>query len=78
MCLLKALAIFNFTSEVQNNLYVYLNLQFAGNCYSRFKIDPPPPTVGIREAKYLEFWHNMTSAWASWRGFDVPIGGHSV
>jgi hypothetical protein len=26
-----------------------------------------------QEAKYEESWPNTTSAWASWRRFDIPV-----
>jgi hypothetical protein len=29
--------------------------------------------VPIQEAKYVESWPNTTSAWAGWRGFDIPV-----
>jgi hypothetical protein len=35
--------------------------------------------VGIviyQEAEYIECWPNTTSAWASWKGFDIPVAKH--
>jgi hypothetical protein len=29
--------------------------------------------VPIQEAKYVESWPNTTSAWAGWRGFEIPV-----
>jgi hypothetical protein len=26
-----------------------------------------------QEAKYIESWPNMTSAWAGWRRFDIQV-----
>jgi hypothetical protein len=26
-----------------------------------------------QEAKYVEGWPNMTSAWAGWSRFDIPV-----
>jgi hypothetical protein len=39
-------------------------------------------TLSTQEARYAGGWPNMTSAWASWRGFDIPVdtygGVHSL
>jgi hypothetical protein len=29
-----------------------------------------------QKAKYIEYWPNTTSAWAGWRGFDIPVDGY--
>jgi hypothetical protein len=29
--------------------------------------------VPPQEAKYVERWPNMTSAWAGWSRFDIPV-----
>ncbi len=42
----------------------------------------PEKLVIAQEAKYVENWPNMTSAWAGWRRFDIPMdrygGVHSL
>ncbi len=38
--------------------------------------------IRTQEAKYIERWHNMTSAQADWSRFDIPVdrygGVHSL
>jgi hypothetical protein len=38
--------------------------------------------VPTQEAKYVESWPNMTSTWAGWSRFDIPVdrsdGVHSL
>ncbi len=48
-------------------------------CLSSFGWGRAPLPPGIiylllaQEAKYVESWPNMTSAWADWSRFDIPV-----
>jgi hypothetical protein len=60
------------------------------NIASALQPPPPPssrllwpgPAILTQEAKYVERWPNMTSAWAGWSRFDIPVdrygGVHSL
>jgi hypothetical protein len=34
--------------------------------------------VDTQEAKYVESWPNMTSAWAGWSKFDIPVDSQLI
>ncbi len=65
-------------AENHNYVCIYCKLRTISLLARRiFPLQAPPPycprTVVYQEAKYVESWPNMTSAWAGWSRFDIPV-----